>query len=137
MKQLRTQNLGINFLSQEAVDAMDSMDPTKLWFVPAECVVEAWISADGPSWYRKFSSGLVFQGGTVPTTDVFVTLPTPFANANYTIALGFTQLTSPDDGPHAYSQSGMKSQTSFFLRARLNKTTYTEKCDWVAFGIGL
>ncbi|MDR0727749.1 MAG: hypothetical protein LBF26_02540, partial [Puniceicoccales bacterium] len=129
--------LGINFLSQEAVDAMDSMDPTKLWFVPAECVVEAWISADGLSWYRKFSSGLVFQGGTVPTTDVFVTLPTPFANANYTIALGFTGLQTPDSGAYAYSQCGVKTHTSFFLRARSGGTSYSESCDWVAFGLGL
>jgi hypothetical protein len=137
MKQLRTQNLGINFLSQQTVDSMDSLDPSKLWFVPAECVVEAWISADGLSWYRKFSSGLVFQGGTVPTTNVQITLPTPFANNAYTVVLGFTKLETPDDGALAYPQCGVKTQTSFWLRARLNTTTYTEKCDWVAFGIGL
>jgi hypothetical protein len=137
MKQVRTQNLGINFLSQNDLDGVESLDPTKLWFIPAECVVESWISPDGRSWYRRFSSGLVLQGGTVPTTNVLITLPTPFANANYTIALGFTQLKTPDDEPWAYSQSGVKTPVSFWLRARLGSTTYTERCDWVAFGIGL
>jgi hypothetical protein len=137
MKQLHTQNLGINFLSRNDLAGVGSLDPTKLWFVPAECVVEAWLSSDGLSWYRRFSSGIVLQGGTVPTTNALVTLPTPFANGNYTITLAHTQMATPDGGEWAYCQCGVKTPTSFWLRARLNSTNYSERCDWVAFGIGL
>jgi hypothetical protein len=138
MKQLRTQNLGINFLSRDDLAAMDSPDPTKLWFVPVEYgVVEAWISSDGLSWYRRFSSGLVLQGGTVPTTPKLVTLPTPFRNSNYTVTLGHTHLTAPDSTELAYSQCGMKTTTSFWLRAWASTGYYNQRCDWVAFGLGL
>jgi hypothetical protein len=138
MKQLRTQNLGINFLSRPAAEAMDSLDPTKLWFIPAECVVEGWISEDGLCWYRRFSNGLLMQGGTVPTTAQMVILPAPFLNNHYTLTLGFTAVTEPGtEGPHAYCQGGVKTPQSFWLRARLGSTTYAESCDWTAFGIGL
>lgn len=45
-------------------------------------VVEEWHSDDGSSWYRKWSSGLIEQGGTTPNLGadarVNVTFVVPF-----------------------------------------------------------
>ena len=44
---------------------------------------------NGYTWYRKYASGWVEQGGFLDelgTTDIFVTLPVVMANINYTVA---------------------------------------------------
>lgn len=48
-------------------------------------VIESWISDDGLSWYRKYSSGWVEQGGMLSGTSATVTLPIEMANTNYNI----------------------------------------------------
>ena len=50
-------------------------------------VTEAWISEDGLSWYRKYSSGWVEQGGfynRTTTGTMYMTLPVEMADTNYT-----------------------------------------------------
>lgn len=49
----------------------------------ADYVIESWCAADGTSWYRKYKSGWVEQGGI--TTSAAVNFPVPFSNTNYTI----------------------------------------------------
>ena len=42
-------------------------------------------TADDPSWYRKWKSGKLEQGGIVPATEGNITFLKPFANTNYTV----------------------------------------------------
>jgi hypothetical protein len=134
MKQLRTQNLGINFLSQDALEAMGKSDPSKLWFVPCGFVTESWASEDNSTWYLKFSNGTALQGGAPYPTNKTITLPIPFINANYSLVIGCTELTSSSGSNKAYAQAGVKTATSFFLRGRYDTGTSGEHYDWMACG---
>jgi hypothetical protein len=134
MKQLRTQNLGINFLSQDALKALGKSDPSKLWFVPCGVIAESWVSADGGTWYLKFSNGTAMQGGTLAASNVTVTLPLPFVDTNYSLTIGYTALTAQYESVRGYAQAGMKTATSFFIRVRYDTTTYEAACDWMACG---
>lgn len=55
----------------------------------ADYVIETWRAADGSSWYRKYKSGWVEQGGTgvggTNKTGRQITLPVSMADANYKI----------------------------------------------------
>ena len=42
-------------------------------------------TADDPTWYRKYKSGWLEQGGIVPATAENITFLKPFANTNYTV----------------------------------------------------
>jgi hypothetical protein len=134
MKQLRTQNLGINFLSKESLEALGQSDPSKLWFVPCGFATKSWTSDDGRTWYLKFSNGTAMQGGTLSASNVAVTFPLPFADASYSLTIGYTALDSSSAANVSYAQAGMKTATSFFVRARYNTSTYAVACDWMACG---
>jgi hypothetical protein len=136
MKQLREQNLGINFLSAEAAGKVSSFDGHKLWAVRAAVILEFWESADGKSWYRRYSDGWLEQGGSLSTTGVTVTLPAPFANADYTLVTGFTGLESSDSAVKDHTQAGVKTPTSFYMRTRFSATINNYASDWMAFGMG-
>lgn len=43
-------------------------------------IVETWRATDGSSWYRKWSDGLIVQGGRSSSNGVTVTFPVPFAS---------------------------------------------------------
>ena len=49
-------------------------------------------TADDPTWYRKYKSGWLEQGGVVPATTENITFLKPFANTNY-IVIGNISLT--------------------------------------------
>ncbi|MDR2341029.1 MAG: hypothetical protein LBD72_01690, partial [Puniceicoccales bacterium] len=76
------------------------------------------------------------EDGTFADINVALTSAATITQSLGASAFGIVFLI-PDDGAWAYPQCGVKTQTSFWLRARLNTTIYTEKCDWVAIGIGL
>ena len=42
-------------------------------------------TADDPTWYRKYKSGWLEQGGVAPATTENITFLKPFANTNYTV----------------------------------------------------
>ena len=42
-------------------------------------------TADDPTWYRKYKSGWVEQGGVIPAVVGNITFLKPFANTNYTV----------------------------------------------------
>jgi hypothetical protein len=134
MKQLRTQNLGINFLSRASLEALGESDPSKLWFVPCGLVGESWVSGDGRTWYLKFSNGTALQGGSLAVSNVTVTLPLPFLDATYSLAIGYAALASSSGSNTAYAQAGAKTATSFFIRTRYDTTTSADSCDWMAYG---
>jgi hypothetical protein len=136
MRQLREQNLGINFLSAEAAGQLGSFDPHQLWAVRTIPVSEVWEAPDGTSWYRRYSDGWLEQGGTLSATGVTVTLPAPFANADYTLVTGFTGLDSSDSTNAQHTQAGMKTTTSFYIRTRYSSTIGSYPSDWMAFGMG-
>jgi hypothetical protein len=136
MRQLREQNLGINFLSSEAAGKINSFDGHKLWAVHLAVISEFWEAPDGTSWYRRYSDRWLEQGGTLTTTSVTVTLPAPFANADYTLVTGFTGLESSSSSNAQHTQAGVKTATSFYIRTRYGSTVSDYSSDWMAFGMG-
>jgi len=46
--------------------------------VGADYVIESWKSADNTSWYRKYKSGWIEQGGWISSSSSSVIFPTPF-----------------------------------------------------------
>jgi hypothetical protein len=136
MKQLREQNLGINFLSTEAAGKISSFDQHKLWAAHVAVISEFWESPDGTSWYRRYSDGWLEQGGTLTATGVTVALPAPFANADYTLVTGYTALKSTDSPYASHTQAGVKTATSFYIRTRFGSSISNYSSDWMAFGMG-
>jgi hypothetical protein len=136
MKQLREQNLGINFLSAEEAGKLNSLDGHKLWAVRAIVISEFWESPDGTAWYRRYSDGWLEQGGTLTATGITVTLPAEFANANYTLITGFTGLESSSSSIKDHTQAGVKTTTSFYIRTRYGADIHNYSSDWMAFGMG-
>ncbi|GHU01477.1 hypothetical protein FACS1894186_4260 [Alphaproteobacteria bacterium] len=56
---------------------------------PQDYLVDTWRSSDGTSWYRKYASGWIEQGGIVSPasgtpTDLIVNFVVPMSNTNYT-----------------------------------------------------
>lgn len=136
MKQLRTQNLGINFLPGASLEALGKSDPTKLWFVPSGFIIESWVDREGRDWYLKFSNGTALQGGVLASGagNVTVTLFVPFVDTNYSLVIGYTGLYATNSSSNRYGQAGVKTTTSFFIRSRYNTSTSTDPCDWMACG---
>lgn len=51
-------------------------------------VIESWRSEDGSSWYRKWSDGLIEQGGiATPAATEWVTLHLPMATDKYHVSI--------------------------------------------------
>ena len=103
----------------------------------ADHVVEVWAADDGSSWYRKYSSGWVEQGGTLPTgttTVLTVTFPVQFANADYTILKSFSIHNDGEGGGGSliYNQAGFYTKTT--KTARTSMTNLMDAAFWIAFG---
>ena len=103
----------------------------------ADHVVEVWTAADGSAWYRKYSSGWVEQGGTLPTGTTIVltvTFPVQFANADYTILKSFSIHNDGEGGGGSiiYNQAGFYTKTA--TSARTSMTNLMDAAFWIAFG---
>ena len=103
----------------------------------ADHVVEVWTAADGSAWYRKYSSGWVEQGGTLPvgtTTTLTITFPMQFANADYTILKSFSIHNNGEGGGGSliYNQAGFYAKTA--TSARTSMTNLMDAAFWIAFG---
>ena len=110
---------------------------TNLGNVPSnyDYVVESQVNADG-SWYRKYKSGWLEQGGgfgSNDATNTIVTLLKPYANTTYSIMVG--------------QMIGSSGDATYWNFAVFNKTTSTVTihnatngagniCQWEAKGMG-
>ena len=110
---------------------------TNLGNVPSnyDYVVESQVNADG-SWYRKYKSGWLEQGGGFGSNDdtnTIVTLLKPYANTTYSIIVG--------------QMIGSSGDATYWNFAVFNKTTSTVTihnatngagniCQWEAKGMG-
>lgn len=66
-------------------------------------VIETWVASDNMSWYRKYSSGWIEQGGVVDsvTTGSYTTvvkLPKPMRNKYYSLSMTRANYTDDDTG---------------------------------------
>lgn len=103
----------------------------------ADHVVEVWTATDGSAWYRKYSSGWVEQGGTIPTGATLtprITFPMQFANADYTILKSFSVHNNGADGGGSisYNQAGFYAKTA--TSAVTSKASLMDAAFWIAFG---
>ena len=110
---------------------------TNLGNIPSnyDYVVESQVNADG-SWYRKYKSGWLEQGGgfgSNDATNTIVTLLKPYANTTYSIMVG--------------QMIGSSGDPTYWNFAVFNKTTSTVTihnstngagniCQWEAKGMG-
>ena len=74
-------------------------------------------AGNGYTWYRKYASGLVEQGGH-GTTTLTVTLPVPMADTNYDITTGNDYYSASGGTPVAVYYD--KTTTGFKLQGRWN-----------------
>jgi hypothetical protein len=110
----------------------------------ADYVVEWQMPTDlnGYTWYRKYKSGWVEQGGAkdgvANNTNLVITFPIPMANNKYTIVLGQELLTSDTySARHAVIQYETKKTTGVSIRnARFSgETTPAMAIDWQVSGM--
>lgn len=86
-------------------------------------VIESWISADNNTWYRKYKSGWVEQGGYVSigkvaagvATTAIVQLPLAMANSEYYVQ---TSASGPDYFNRLFASFGAKTSTNFYVGVR-------------------
>ena len=103
----------------------------------ADYVIAVWTAADGSAWYRKYSSGWVEQGGTLPTgttTVLTITFPVQFANADYTILKSFSIHNDGEGGGGSiiYNQAGFYTKTA--ATAKTSITNLMDAAFWIAVG---
>jgi hypothetical protein len=95
MKIVRTNNLEVNFVSKERVDAESYLDDSKLWLMQADVAIETWIGDSG-LFYRRYSSGWIEQGGnnlsfaSGSAASMTITLVVQMTNVNYNALLTIT-----------------------------------------------
>lgn len=90
-------SFNINFLSQEAFDALETPEPNGIYAVECDPVIEFFPTkediltgvADGSSWYRIYKSGWVEQGGRVQTNNNIAptNLLVPFISTAYSVQI--------------------------------------------------
>ena len=68
----------------QAVDSSKADTALSNVLANIDYVVESQVNADG-SWYRKYKSGWLEQGGTIDTVNKTITFLKPFADTNYTL----------------------------------------------------
>jgi len=93
----------------------------------ADYVTESWKSTDGSSWYRKYNSGWIEQGGfysDYPSGVVTITFPKPFENPPLSV-LSMDQY-SGSAVQYTYAISGPPTKTTMQIRVSGN--------GWGSFG---
>lgn len=125
---------GDNVATKAELQAVDSSKAnTALSNVLAniDYVVESQVNADG-SWYRKYKSGWLEQGGI--STGQTVTFLKSFANTNYTLTLGHEFGNASDANIWLQFAKGGKTTTGFTYA---NATTPANtSINWEAKGMG-
>ena len=96
-------------------------------------------SANNYTWYRKYKSGWVEQGGIsdASTSGVSVTLPIEMTDANYTVVVGNGETTTnPDYTAYCSAQNRTATSFSFYVKGYGgNGTSY--RCCWQVSGIAV
>ncbi len=74
-------------------------------------------TANGNTWYRKYNSGWVEQGGYVSgALDATITMPVPMQNTNYACGVSSVFTTSSNNGACTFGiKSGSKTKTTFIV----------------------
>lgn len=85
-------NLGLHAVATSG-DYNDLMNKPSMPATPNAYITETW--SDGSNWYRKWSDGLIEQGGTHYDYSHNVTFNTPFSGTDYAIG-GWMGKTSSD-----------------------------------------
>lgn len=94
-------------------------------------VKEYYISSDGLTWYRRWASGWLEQGGTLATSNVTVTYPLSFSSVDSYILV----VAVNNDGNACGQGKKITAQTGL-MRARITSgTTYSDSVCWYACGI--
>lgn len=126
-------------------ETLNGKADTDLGNIPAnyDYVVESQLpTADNSyTWYRKYKSGWVEQGGkvgiAVPTTTI--TLPVEMADTNYTVLATAYSYSSPDRHPaivNIYRDDNALSTTSFILMAKNHSAiSYATPGYWQVSGM--
>ena len=97
----------------------------------ADQVVEEW--HEGSSFYRKYSSGFIEQGGfKAQSAGYYVTLFKSFSSADYSVVA--TVNAKEGDGANGTAQVNAHDANTIFIRTRSKENTYDDPCYWYAFG---
>lgn len=99
-------------------------------------VVETWRSADGSSWYRKYSDGWLEQGGIAVSSSkemYTLTFPVAFATTNYFFTR--SPLWAGTGASNTYHCVGCKTQTETAVTFQTDSTSYYTKILWYACGV--
>lgn len=75
-------NLGLHAVATSG-DYNDLRNKPSMPATPNAYIIETW--RDGSNWYRKWSDGLIEQGGAHYDSDTNITFHTPFSNTAYAI----------------------------------------------------
>jgi hypothetical protein len=138
MKQIRTQNLGINFLSNTDLDSLNSLDLSKLWMVPATVLTETYVSSDEKSWYRKYSDGWIEQAGTftatTSATQFTATFSIPFKNTPLIALRSQKNTTSTSSSAYTNYMTGYTALSSTSISMAVYTSTYTIAVMWYVAG---
>ena len=97
-------------------------------------VIDSW--SNGSSWYRRYKSGWVEQGGQVifTTATVNVFLPVPYSTSNYTVVLGAGHNGSATTTVIVSSLAGAKTAAQFSI---IGATSLLGPTYWNASGQGV
>ena len=93
--------------------------------------VSSWKSADGSSWYRKYSDGFIEQAGHFTSTtdaNVLVTLNTAFTTNKYVAIIQSGDGTEWTD--HGGDYAGNKTTTTFKVACLENTDNYWYACGY-------
>ena len=99
-------------------------------------VVETWRSADGSSWYRKYSDGWLEQGGIAVSSSkemYTLTFPVAFATTNYFFTR--SPLWAGTGASNTYHCVGCKTQTETAVTFQTDSTSYYTEILWYACGV--
>lgn len=95
-------------------------------------------SSNNYTWYRKYASGWVEQGGLSDASSSFVdvTFPKKMANKNYTIVVGNGEsTTNADYTAHCGAQSRTVNGFKFYVKGYGGSGT-SYRCCWQVSGQG-
>lgn len=122
-------------LQVEGVSVNPTVKKVLTWFKTqigkADQVVEEW--HEGASFYRKYSSGFIEQGGFKPQgAGYYVTLFKSFSSADYSVVA--TVHVREGEGAQGVAQASANSSTRFYVRTRSGVNDFDDPCYWYAFG---
>ena len=90
-------------------------------------------SSNNYTWYRKYKSGWVEQGGIIKNSTVTITMPVAMANTNYTITTSNEYYSANAGTPVAVWFD--KTTTTFALQGRWNGSATSMNLCWRVDGI--